>query len=142
MLSGEVSLSLSTSREHLREISSRAAQLIVFQVEESRDQPGTMQSDHKLSQPAFRPQDTVPQWGKLRHPGFTQHQVSVRREAAHILCGAVRANRCRRFYPSEPNARLPMMKRLIIIVFASVALVAAAIAMRLARPGGAGLRAG
>jgi len=35
-----------------------------------------------------------------------------------------------------------MMKRLIIIVFASVALVAAAIAMRLARPGGAGLRAG
>src|SRR5258707_135587 len=41
---------LSTSCQRLRKISNRAAQLIVFQFENSVDQPATMQRERKLGQ--------------------------------------------------------------------------------------------
>jgi hypothetical protein len=59
----------------------------------------------------------------------SQHQVSVRREAVHIRASRFElVKRCRLFYISEPNGRLPM-KRLMILAFAAVTLFAAATAM-------------
>src|SRR6266852_8261956 len=65
---------------------------------------------------------------KQRPPesGLSQHQVSVRREAVHIRASRFKLiKRCRLFYVSEPNGRLPM-KRLMIPAFAAVTLFAAA----------------
>jgi hypothetical protein len=46
----EADLNLVTSCEHVREIGNRTAQLVVFEIEESIDQPATVQGERKLGQ--------------------------------------------------------------------------------------------